>query len=183
MSNITQQDLQKLLSYDAQTGDLIWRHRPREMFSEGYNGGETSWKTWNSRYAGRLASNVGSGEYVRVNIMGKRYFAHRLIWMMVNGEWPQEIDHINGNRNDNRLCNLRAVDRQENLRNLARRSDNSSGVTGVSYAKRENRYVAYITVDSHTKVIGRFDTLEAATMARKQAEQDNGYHANHGRAA
>lgn len=183
MSNITQQDLQKLLSYDAQTGDLIWRHRPRKMFSEGYNGGETSWKTWNSRYAGRLASNVGSGGYVRVNIMGKRYLAHRLIWMMVHGEWPQEVDHINGNRTDNRLCNLRAVDRQENMRNVARRSDNSSGFTGVSYAKRENRYLAYITIDKVMRVIGRFNTIEEAVAARAKAETEHGFHANHGRAA
>lgn len=183
MSNLTQQDLQKLLSYDAQTGDLIWRHRPREMFSEGYNGGETSWKTWNSRYAGRLASNVGSGGYVRVNIMGKRYLAHRLIWMMVHGEWPQEVDHINGNRTDNRSCNLRAVDRQENMRNVARRSDNSSGFTGVSYAKRENRYLAYITIDKVMRVIGRFNTIEEAVAARAKAETKHGFHANHGRAA
>jgi hypothetical protein len=183
MSELTQTELQKLLSYDAQTGDLIWRHRPREMFCEGYNGGETSWKTWNSRYAGKLASNVGSGGYVRVNIMGKRYFAHRLIWMMVHGEWPEEIDHINGNRTDNRLCNLRAVNRQENLRNVARRSDNSSGVTGVSYSKRDGVFIAYINVSGVMKVLGRFETLEKAAAARSDAEKQYGFHANHGRAA
>ncbi len=183
MTEITQDYLRILLSYDAETGQLLWRHRPRDMFTEGYNGGETSWKTWNSRYAGTVASNIGNGGYVRVNIFGTRYLGHRLIWMMVHGEWPDEIDHINGDKSDNRLCNIRNVSRQENLRNLARRSDNSSGHTGVSYAKRDDVFLAYITVDSHMKILGRFKSLEDAVAARKAAEAKYDYHPNHGRAA
>lgn len=183
MNQLTKDLLHEIFSYDAETGVLKHKLRPRWMFTKGYNGGETSWKTWNSQNAGQAISNVGSGGYHRVNISGNRYFAHRLIWMMVYGEWPDEIDHINGNPSDNRLCNLRAVNRQENLRNLSRRSDNSSGITGVSYSKRDNVFLAYITVDGHTKVIGRFETIKDAAKARKAAEIEHGYHANHGRVA
>lgn len=183
MIELTQDLLREIFSYDAKTGVLSHKDRPRWMFKNGYNDGETSWKTWNSKHAGQDVSNCGSGGYLRVNIGGNRYFAHRLIWVITHGEWPDEIDHINGDRADNRLCNLRAVNRQENLRNLARRSDNTSGYTGVSYSKRDGVFIAYITLDGHTKVIGRFATAEQAAEARAKAQDKAGFHPNHGRAA
>ena len=183
MINLTQNLLHEIFAYDPETGVLSHKDRPRWMFKSGYNGGETSWKTWNTQNAGKAVANCGSGGYLRVNINGNRYFAHRLIWVMVNGEWPEEIDHINGDRTDNRLCNLRAVSRQENLRNLAKRSDNSSGHTGVSFSKRDGVYVAYIGIGNKTKVIGRYSTAEEAAEARHNAQIDLGYHENHGRVA
>lgn len=178
MTELTQDTLKSLFLYDAETGDLIWRHRPRGMFPA-----EQPWKTWNTRYAGKVACNMSSDGYVRVNVFGKRYMAHRLIWMMHHGCWPEEIDHINGNRKDNRLVNLRAVDRAENMRNVARRSDNTTGHTGVSYSKRDGVFIAYITLGGVMKVIGRFATADEAAAARAEWQDRHGYHPNHGRAA
>ena len=183
MDQLTQDLLNEIFSYDAKTGVLYHRDRPRWMFTKGYKGGETSWRTFNTQNAGKPICNLNGEGYLRVNIGGKRYLAHRIIWMMVHGEWPEEIDHINGNRADNRLCNLRAVNRQENMRNLACRSDNTSGHTGVSYSKRDDVFVAYITVDGHAKVIGRYATAEQAAEARAKAQDEAGFHPNHGRAA
>lgn len=183
MIGLTQDLLHEIFSYDAETGVLSHKDRPRWMFKNGYNNGETSWKTWNTQNAGKAVSDSGSGGYLRVSINGKRYLAHRLIWVMVHGEWPEEIDHVNGSRADNRLCNLRAVNRQENLRNLARRSDNTSGYTGVSYSKRDGVFIAYITIDGRAKVIGRYATAEQAAEARAKAQDEAGFHPNHGRAA
>lgn len=183
MIDLTQSLLNEIFGYDPETGVLYHKERPRWMFTKGYKGGETSWRTFNTQNAGKPITNVGGSGYLRVNIGGKRYSAHRIIWVMVHGEWPDEIDHINGDRADNRLCNLRAVTRQENLRNLARRSDNTSGYTGVSYSKRDDVFIAYITVDGHAKVIGRYGTAQQAAKARAEAEAELGFHPNHGRAA
>lgn len=183
MIDLTQDLLNEIFTYDADTGVLSHKERPRWMFTKGYKGGETSWRTFNTQNAGRPITNIGGGGYLRVNIDGERYLAHRIIWMMVHGEWPTEIDHINGNPSDNRLSNLRAVDRQENLRNLSRRADNSSGHTGVSFSKRDGVFIAYITVNKKTKVIGRYETAEQAAQARAKAQSELGFHPNHGRAA
>lgn len=183
MIDLTQNLLHEIFAYDPETGALSHKERPRWMFKSGYNGGETSWRTWNTKHAGEPVSNCGSGGYLRVNINGRRYFAHRLIWLMTHGEWPEEVDHINGDRSDNRLCNLRAVDRQGNMRNTALRSNNTSGYIGVSYSKRDDVFIAYITVNKHTKVIGRYATAEQAAEARAKAQAEHGFHPNHGRAA
>ena len=184
MKKLTQEYLKECFEYSAETGELHWKERPREHFKTGKQDGKTAWKTWNSQNAGKLVSSVNSSGYLRANIGGTRYSAHRIIWQLVHGYAPKgELDHINGDRTDNRICNLREVDHQGNMKNLARRSDNSSGITGVSYAKRDGVYIAYITIDKRMSVIGRFKTLEEAADARKEAEAKQGFHENHGRAA
>lgn len=173
--------LRKLLDYNPDTGILTFKERPREMFTNGYRSGSAQHATWNKRYANKPACNIGSGGYVRVNLLGERYFAHRLIWRMVTGDVPAEVDHINGVRTDNRWCNLRAVDRAGNMQNLNIRSDNTSGVTGVSKCKRDGVYIAYITVKGKMIVLGRFETLKEAADARQKANIQYGFHENHGR--
>lgn len=182
MLELTKDLLNEIFSYDPETGVLTHKERPRWMFTKGYKAGETSWRTFNTQNAGNAVDNRNHG-YLRVNICGKRYSAHRIIWCMVYGEWPEEVDHINGDRGDNRLCNLRAVSRQENMRNTRIRNDSSTGVTGVSYSKRDDVFIAYIGANKKTKILGRFATIEDAVAARKAAEAELGYHENHGRAA
>jgi len=173
--------LREILDYNPETGVLTWKERPKEMFQSGYKDGAAQCKTWNKRYANKPAEGIGCGGYVRVNILGNRYLAHRLIWRMVTGEVPVEIDHINGIRADNRWCNLRAADRSTNMRNLHIRSDNTSGVTGVSKCNRDNVYIAYINIDGRMVVLGRFNTLKEAADARQKANVEYGFHENHGR--
>ena len=173
--------LRRALKYDPATGLLHWKSRPQSDFSSGYNAGETSWKTWNTQNAGKVAGGQRPDGYIRVGMFGQRFMAHRIIWLMQTGEVPEEVDHINGNRSDNRWCNLRAVDRTDNLRNACIRRDNTSGATGVSYAKRDGVYIAHITVAKKMKVLGRFANIEDAIEARKKAEREAGFHENHGR--
>ena len=98
--------------------------------------------------------------------------------MLLTGAQPKgEIDHINGQRADNRAANLRDVDKAENQKNAARRSDNTSGVTGVYWDKTSKRWRA--TLRSTT--VGGFERKEDAVAARLAAQRAHGFHENHGR--
>lgn len=137
---------------------------------------------WNVRYAGREAGTKGSGGYAQVIVNCKPIGAHRIIWEMYNGPISKgmEIDHINHIRDDNRIENLRLVSKHENLKNQSKRNDNTSGVTGVSWNKREQKFRAYININGKEKHIGYFVDFESAVLARKALEKEIGYHENHG---
>lgn len=121
--------------------------------------------------------------YRLVRFRGKKYLEHRLIWFLLHGYWPDEIDHINGIRDDNRIENLRAVSKVENLRNQARRVTNTSGVMGVSWHKQARRWQAAIQTGRKRRYLGLFADWFEAVCARKSAENRLGFHPNHGRAA
>lgn len=108
--------------------------------------------------------------------------AHRVAWALHYGEWPDgQIDHINGDKADNRLDNLRVVTAQGNAKNRPLRSDNTSGHVGVYWVTETKQWMAQIKVDGRQVTIGRYKTFEDAVVARKKAEEVHGYHANHGR--
>ncbi len=99
----------------------------------------------------------------------KRYKMHRLAFLYMTGEWPEkDIDHINGDTSDNRWCNLRDVAHQENLGNRSNLTKtNKTGHVGVCFDSKRNKYKAYHTTFGKQKLIGRFDTIEAAAEARR----------------
>jgi hypothetical protein len=169
--------LRQLLDYDPASGILTWKPRPRDMFA---NNDLRICNTWNTRYAGKEAlGSVDSGHGYKVGaINGASYLAHRVAWTMQTGLSPKgEIDHINGNRSDNRFANLRDVTKSENQRNAVRRSDNTSGVTGVFWHKASGKWQATAGNDR----VGLFADKEAAIAARRKAIRERGYHANHGK--
>jgi hypothetical protein len=95
---------------------------------------------------------------------------------MSYGEWPQLfVDHINQSKSDNRICNLRQANRSENLFNHGKNKNNTSGVKGVTFCKRDNKWRAQIRIDSKTFNLGRFITKkEAAEAYIKRAKQHRG---------
>ena len=122
---------------------------------------------------GSIAGGIRKNGYYRIAIDGKRYYAHRLAWLYVHGVWPaDEIDHINGNRSDNRIENLRAADRRQNLGNQRRLSRNTSGYKGVSWCKARNLWVANIQKNGKLKHLGRFPSAEAAHQAYSSAAKE-----------
>lgn len=176
---INQEYLNSCLNYDAETGVLTWlKDRPESHFD--YTCG---YAMWVKDHAGKRAGCINGHGYLHIGIKGKRYKAHRLIWMMVHNEWPDQIDHINGNKLDNRLCNLRNVDAANNLRNTAIRKDNKSGVVGVNFHKTSGKWVSYIRVNGKHKHLGTFEDKSQAIEERKKAEKLYGFHENHGRKA
>ena len=113
-------------------------------------------------------------------ILGIRYSGHRLAWLMVYGRWPNEmIDHINGDRSDNRIENLREISAAENHYNLGVPKSNKSGCVGV-YRSKEGNWCAEITKHSKKVHLGTFASLLEAAEARKAAEREYGFHKNHG---
>ena len=106
---------------------------------------------------------------------------HRLAWLYMTGEFPNgQIDHINHVRNDNRWCNLRVVNNQENHKNRPKQKNNKTGIVGVAFNKRTSKYIAYITVNKKRVSLGYFDDLEKAKETRLNANVKYGYSSNHG---
>lgn len=174
----TPTQLCQLLRYDTETGNLYWRERPSSTFpSEGHA------RRWNGIWANQRAlAHKGSDGYFKGKIWGIPVRAHRVIWAMAHGNWPEnDIDHINHDRSDNRLANLRVVSRAENLRNMTKRRDNTSGVAGVTWKKSSGRWNASIFTGGKRRHLGYFDTIAEAARARSDAERAHGFHKNHGR--
>ena len=181
---VTPEFLATILRYDQLTGILTWRARPLEMFShEGRGGQKKNHSRWNTVFAGEIAfSYMNVCGYWVGKIFGQQYSAHRVIWALVNKEWPEDqIDHINGDRSDNRYVNLRAVSRLENSQNQKIASDNSSGLLGVGLCSNKTKWFARIGIDKTSIHLGTFDNIFDAACARKSAENKYGYHPNHGR--
>lgn len=170
--------LRKLLRYDPDAGKLFWRDRPRDMFCS-----DRIFRSWNARFSGAEAlTAINKDGYRRGLINKKDFVAHRVMWAIFHGEWPQrQIDHINGNRTDNRLNNLRVVSNKTNCRNQRRRKTNSSGVMGVSWFARDRCWRAAIKVNGKTIHLGYYQTLSEAKNARELANKKFGFHENHGR--
>jgi hypothetical protein len=131
--------------------------------------------------AGQVAGTNSGHGYIKITIDGKQHYAHRLAWLYVYGDYPEEtIDHINGNGTDNRICNLRAVKKQENNQNIVS-AKNKSGFQGVSWNQERKRWIAQISINNKSKRIGRFKTKEAAFEAYLNAKKTYHPFAEHSR--
>lgn len=176
-----QSDLRELLKYEPDTGLLFWLPRPLRFFTDGKYTSTRRRVIWNNRFAGAEAfTDVDGAGYRAGTLLGVRCNAHRIIFKIMTGEEPPQVDHINGNPVDNRWSNLRAATRKENSRNKALPSNNKSGVVGVSWIASRNAWIAQIGYENGTKWLGSFKTKTAAIAARKRAEEKLGYHRNHG---
>jgi hypothetical protein len=156
---LTQEELKKHLTYCPKTGLFTWI------------------KT------GKPASqNPNKSGYLRVRVAGRLYYAHRLAWLYMTGEWPDgDIDHINERKNDNRMLNLRACSRSENKQNVSLTKSNTSGTKGVGWAAREQKWRARIQHNGKDVHLGYFSTKKDAISAIREARLLlHGEFANHG---
>ena len=178
IANLRADELRSILDYEPETGAITWVWRPREHFAS-----DAIFKTWNSKYAGRPAlASLNANGYLRGRVSGVPVLAHRIAFLVSYGRFPNgDIDHINGNRVDNRLENLREVSRSENMKNTKKPTRNTSGHIGISYDKRNRKWRARIHTNLKEVSLGRFDTINDAIAARMCAEKIYGFHPNHGR--
>lgn len=173
------EQLAEMISYDPDTGALTWLRRDRKYFPS-----DRSWKIWNARFPGKPAiAGKHSRGYLTGTVDSVQHYAHRVCWALAKGGWPEgEIDHINGDRTDNRIANLRDVSRGENNKNKQIGVRNRSGALGVML-DHTGRYRVRITVNYRTIELGRYGNFIEALSVRKAAEERYGYHSNHGREA
>jgi len=150
---MTQKELKGLLHYDENTGVFRWVVN----------------KNSRARKGGIAGTSHNAG-YISITANYKRFLAHRLAWFYVHGVFPKEIDHINRDRMDNRLCNLRSVTRTENNLNRGDKTKNISGVIGVEWNKGKGKWHSRIKRNKKQSHIGYFDCLQEAIRARKLEE-------------
>jgi len=161
---LSQDLLKDLLRYNPETGEFRWAIVKRGC---GF---------------GKIAGFRARKDYRRIRINGEPYQAHRLAWLYMYGDWPiDQLDHINGNKDDNRIINLRSVSHLENHRNQKLRSTNTSGVMGVSWHKPASKWQAQVKVKGESIHLGSFSEFADAVAARQEANVKYGYHPNHGR--
>ena len=171
--------LRKLLRYEPETGKLFWRKRTPDMFKT-----EKACRCWNTRHAGNETfSSVDKDGYLLGMIFYRRLKSHRVIYAMAHGRWPKgQIDHIDGVKTNNKIENLRDVSPSQNARNMPLRTDNKTGISGITFHKRSKKWQCQLRDGGTDKYIGSFDTLGGAIAAMSSARAEHGYHENHGRA-
>jgi hypothetical protein len=132
-----------------------------------------TWRTTGSGRKRKIAGYKRPDGYVQIMIDGKRHLAHRLVFLHERGYLPEnEIDHIDKNPSNNRIKNLREVSRQCNLRNTGNTKRNTSGVKGVSWHKRWNKWEVKICVNRKRKHLGYYKNFDDAVMARYKKEKE-----------
>jgi hypothetical protein len=154
---LTFDEVRSVLDYDPATGVFSWRKKRR--------GNQVP-------DSGRAGSKDCRG-YWRVKIKGANYRGHQLAWLLTHGEWPtSQIDHINGDKCDNSLANLRAATGSQNRMNSKRHRNNRSGIKGVGWVSRERCWLAYIQAGGPLQQLGLFRCLGKAAAARRAAERE-----------
>jgi len=130
---------------------------------------------------GVCAGTVGAGGYLQTRVDGKNFKVARIIYAMHYGD-PEgmQVDHINHDRLDNRIENLRLVTQQENQHNQSKLKTNKSGFTGVVWNKKSERWIVHISVNKKQAYLGSFKKKRDAIFRRRLAEIAHGYHPNHG---
>ena len=159
--------INKYLSYNPVTGILSWKR---------------GLKYAKQRQEGRPAGTMSKGGYLRLSIERRMYANHRIIWKIVTGSEPDGVvDHIDGNKLNNRSNNLRCVTQRQNLYNSVRRTDNTTGYKGVVYSDWHRGYLFNIRVNGKKITSPVFRTPEAANDYVMQVrEKGHGEYACHG---
>lgn len=149
-SGLTVETVLKHLDYSPATGEFRWRSAPKQR----------------PDLAGKVAGCVTTNGYVAIRVAGQTAQAHRLAWLVVYGTWPaDDIDHVDGNRANNSIANLRPASRAENMQNVRKLDSNRSGFTGVSWSARNKKWRAQIKHENKVRHIGLFRDPQQAHQA------------------
>lgn len=151
MKKISYRELRNIISYDAETGVI------RKL------------KCRRSDWIGKQAGSINKKGYVAVSIYNKLYLAHRLAWLYIYGKWPEQVDHIDGDKTNNRISNLRLATTSQNVHSQRIRRNNTSGYKGVTFNRSANKWVAQIKINRKQKYLGLFTSPIDAHSAYSHA--------------
>ena len=162
--DLTQEEIKEV--FDYREDKFYWKKRPRYS------------RVDISKPAGYLRKDG----YVQIRYKRKSYQIHRFIYIYHNGAIPEDLepDHINRVKNNNNIKNLCLKTHSENMKNSSMRSNNTSGFNGVSFDKRQNKWIAYISINNKRIHLGYFDDINDAISARKKANKEYNFSENHG---
>lgn len=153
---LTQEYLHSILDYSPETGEFYWKWRPDVEYA------------WNRKFSGKKAGWVKKEQgYWQISIHSKKYYSHRLAWLYMTGSWPaNEIDHKDCDKGNNNFLNLREATFIENQRNKAGRKKTKSGLKGVIWCNRKNKWLSRIRGDDKANIhLGSYDCPAAAHFA------------------
>jgi len=159
---LTHELLLEVLNYNPLTGKFNWKIK--------FNKKENSESTTKDGYK-------------CISVFGKSYQSHRLAWFYIHKKWPNQIDHIDHDKTNNVINNLRDITSLENNRNSSLSKRNTSGTTGICFIKQTKKWIAQINTKRNNIYLGTFINKEDAIKARKEAEERYGFHKNHGQKA
>lgn len=159
--NLTQEYLKACVHYDVETGVFVAR------------------LPMGKRNEGDVLGSIGNHGYLTVTVGGKAYLAHRLAWFHEHGQWPFLIDHIDRDRHNNRIGNLRECTYEENAWNVTPMKGTASGVEGVNWSARRKKWVAKISGGGIHRTLGHFDAIEEAASVRAKAVEEQRGHFLH----
>lgn len=174
---VNQETVNSLMEYNEVTGKAFWKVRGCGLFNS-----SRIWACWNSRYAEKEIGCVDKDTgYIKFAIGNKTYYLHQIIWILRFGHKPKFIDHIDHNKTNNRLVNLREVERVGNATNMPKRQDNTSGRVGVW--RQRKKWVGEICIGGITTKSIPFLSYAEACEWRSMMERSLSFHENHGNAA
>lgn len=154
----TSEEIKQVLDYNPETGVFRWRTRASAP------------KHWNTRFAGKIAGGTMVIGYRTIAVNDEKYYAHRLAWLYMTGEWPpDQVDHINGKRADNRFSNLRLATSRENKCNKLANQTTRSGVKNVHWHAFSRSWHVRVMLHKREHSFGYFKTIEEAAEAAAEA--------------
>lgn len=153
-NDLTPDELKSMLIYNEITGEFLWKDNAIRR-----------------HVSGNVAGNKSVWGYVEIRLNRKLYKAHRLAWLYHYGKWPADaIDHIDGDRANNRIANLREASSADNSQNLSVRKTSISGINGVSYDSSRGMWLAQLSVNKTRVLNKRFKTKDEAARAYAAAK-------------
>ena len=172
--------LESLLRYNPDTGQFFWRVRDEALFTNSQQA-----LAWNNKFSGKEAFTSLDGKgYKHGDIFNKRVYPHQLAIIIIHGEYDSDkyaVDHIDGNRCNNKIKNLRLVEYKDNSLNMKKPVNNTSGYIGVTWHKGANKWMAQVHSRGKCYYLGLFESVQEAVDARLEKQKELGFHDNHGR--